>query len=1568
MREPIIQANQSLVLNGDFTQALSQWVLGSVNPEWVAAEEEMYGGIMTRLLTASHGASVRQDIVVPKAADAKARYVLSFLFESRHAEAGVLSIGIPGAPDPLLEIDLPPGKGRDVEQDQQRLAQGLPLEFLPGEYEVELQLPLQRLDTIRVSVISPRNAPTDPVSKICITRIRLDLHLEPAVMQRGMLDEQTVSLHLPLPLCLGASGPAAHRLQFVPSADNAWTDTGASLNSDDNPQQAVLAIPDWGVDQQLDSPWLLECPVIGDQPPYLFTMTLLNQYVAAPYPVMVSLGHHRLMFREHLEPAYFPVLEYAQSVRVGVQVASYYTGQPLDEQTVTWTVEGQGIRQAVRTNTEGWAYFDFTPVLAGDFSIEASVDSLYYARGVETTTLQVRVLATDPWKEVLAVVEDVALPWAERTGYPNRGTDYPLQVRLPADSPLLGTELSLRWTGDSHEQLGVDVSPALEQPVPVEGQDLLWTLLSEDRLDGRFSLSLTCSRLLLPSPVKAMSLARNVVRIGDVQEANKFPVVDEGESVLLRVQVLHVVASGDGDAVRGALVQWVTPNGTIATVSGAGGWASARYKPTQAGDQVVTARIRAHVDAVAAERPFAVKALATSPWKNQISLLLDNAEVDLVELGVLCRRGRSHTLKVLPVAGSSLIGQAITLNWRGADPQIGLVVADIGVPKTLTAQGIEWVFSSVSASSLSGLFALQLSAAALSAPRELFGRLIAADLAHELTLMLDQVTPAADAQGFYPCLGARHSFKGLPNTLSPLVGLQARLAWAGTPADQLQATIDPPLNEAQWLEDGGVAWVLDFRASPLAGEFSLMLSVPALEAATSSTPMHLGHNKLRIAASHESAVDPVVGQDKAWQGVQLVSAFTEQPVEGAAVLWRDPHQSVAMPSDAQGWSWFAFEPGLPGGHTVVARALSLFDGYEEQAECAVIALANDPWDDVSIYFDGQSGEALGGRTYFPRRKGVHSFDLFVKQGSPLLGQKLTLGMTGTGPTELDVSFRGEGLGVPREFSSVGLRYVFTCGDLKDGSFALRLGAERLAQLSPANAMSLGEGAQVLKIIVPVHVQQTLEWGQMLEERVSVVSAVSGMPMPGWTVTWRHPDIGLMTSVTNFYGEASIRYTPLTPGATELTATVGEGAYVQSVALPYVLNEPRSIESLSSPKPSGNLGELVCAVVNVVSARTGEPLQNVEVMWEYPDRIIAPTRTDADGNARVEFMLSGTRKGLLQAIVTGGYAGWEMKTMVFTLMPNASTWLQEFTPYVNNVRSKWPDLMLELAEGGTCTLMLEYENSWLIGVPEAHLALQYVRGAEGHGVTFDPPLQKLVTMAEGTTSVSWALSVDQLSSQTMSLEFAMPLLEGMPNSPAIPARIVNIGQEVEVVFDKFPTVFGEGTAYPCLGAKHTVTVRPKPSSSLLGEPVRLLVDGEAIEKNGVRVTPRLQDARPLTEEGLTWELDCVQAVAGDFVLQLMLEGTVFKSPPLVMSLGHNLVTAERWNEVQPPHPGEPLPRTFHYIRAISSFLNIPAPGVRVSIRISGGTFHENTAGNGELVYSNDDFNGFAITNPYDGSIV
>lgn len=1242
MREPTIQADQNLLLNGDFSKGITPWKKGPVNPRWTAVMHDTYLGASITFLRAGNGSSVHQMLVVPKPITADVRYKLSFLYATNHVLPAKVLLSVEGTGQ-QQEIELPGELASVIETRRLLRAAGQPLEVDFDDLEVELKLELAAGQNLCVEVCSPPNEVGDESSDIHITRIKLHLHLPSLQLQGLELDDQLLLPGALLYVCLGADSGSiseGHRLQFSPQGDSDWLGTNAALTIKGNPQGAILASPEWGTEQPLTAEWQLSCPLIGDVEPYLFTLELVNQYTAQPYSLRGSLGHHRVAISDAQEAAYYPVLEYGQSVRLGVQVTSHYTAQTLSGRTVNWTDEQGRVRAAVNTSDDGWAYFDYLPDSPGDLTILASVESLYYQSGTVTRAFAVKVLATDPWDEV---TDATGAPWQEKTGYPNRGTSYSLQVKVP--TVLQGTSMSLGWSGDLPEQLGVIVSPSLGEPILVGAADPLWTLTSEDRLDGVFHLQLSCSKLKLPSARKTMSLARNVVKIGEVREANKFPIVDEQESVLLRVQVLHDVASGDGDPVINAQVQWLLPEGgTHRVLTGAGGWASVLYTPKSAGLKRITANVRAHSEAPAAERSFEVTAFASSPWATQVRILLDDADVDRKALGLLCWRGDSHTLKIEAMPTSALIGKDICLNWRDADPDIGLNVSGLGTAKPLPEfGGLTWVLNSDASESLSSLFELKLSSPNNVPDRELFGRLIANDLSEEMSVVLDQ-TVAIAGDVLHPCLGALHRYSVRPNELSPLVGLEVLLSLA---TGQLppEATVEPALEVPQTLTDGGAHWSFDFSNSVAAETFDLNIEIEALKKPALSSLMKLDHNRFKIELP-ESPVDPVVGQAPAWLWARVISHYTDVPVANVPVQWNAAQSSD---TDGDGWSRFAVEPQTAGLQTVRASVVSPYDGYEQHLSTSILALASDPWKDVKVSFDGDKRYSWGEKTAFPRRGRQHRVELFAPTDSPLIGRQLTLGMTGTGPAELGLVFPPEkALGTPVVFPPEGLAFPFVVGDQSDGSFSLRLAAERLVSLSPANAMSVGSASLVLKFANQTRARPVLDWNQELAEQVTLVSSISGRPMVGIEVTWSHADIGTKTCLTDFYGVARLCFVPRTPGDSVLTATVGDEGFSQSVGLEFTLNEPRQILTLTTLAPTGYPGQVMSAKA-VVCALTGQPLPQVEVMWVHDGVRLTSTLTDAEGVASLEFILGVPGESVVEAMVKGGVAGWETKSVVVEVM-------------------------------------------------------------------------------------------------------------------------------------------------------------------------------------------------------------------------------------------------------------------------------------------------------------------------------
>ncbi len=83
MDEPVIQANESLVVNGDFNR-LTGWKIGGL----VGITADFHGLDRVNLLEATNGGWVRQTIKIPMEPSVNARYALSFLCEVRHVQSG----------------------------------------------------------------------------------------------------------------------------------------------------------------------------------------------------------------------------------------------------------------------------------------------------------------------------------------------------------------------------------------------------------------------------------------------------------------------------------------------------------------------------------------------------------------------------------------------------------------------------------------------------------------------------------------------------------------------------------------------------------------------------------------------------------------------------------------------------------------------------------------------------------------------------------------------------------------------------------------------------------------------------------------------------------------------------------------------------------------------------------------------------------------------------------------------------------------------------------------------------------------------------------------------------------------------------------------------------------------------------------------------------------------------------------------------------------------------------------------------------------------------------------------
>ncbi len=1244
MNDPVVLVNENLVCNGDFEDGFECWE----KTGRVAIGTAYYDNTPVKHIKAPKGAGVTQDVTLPRDPDGKGAYWLSFLWESSSGQSGWVRIS--QGDTEHYRIELKPA-GKPDQPQREGSGSGPERRFSPTLHEVELTSDISGSKPLRIEIFSSTES-SSPFGELWVTRVKVELKLAPLELQEIKLDGMSLLPLRKVYLCQGASSGGAfgsdavltpHVLGFLPVPDNPWGDTPVALSIDNNPQGAIVATPAWDTQQSLDVPWTLDCPLIDDRD-YEFTLSLRNRYTAQAYEIPVSLGHHRLIFREVVEAAYYPLIE--QSVRLGVQVASYYTGQPFAGLTVNWSTEQRVLAAAV-TDEQGWAYFDYEAKAAGEFIIEASVVSLYYEQGVWTQTFDVLVLGEDPWAQLTVIENSEIRNWIDNS-YPNRGATHSIDVMLAANSRLRGSDFYLHWHGDRHEQLGVVVSPPLETavPMPIDGDETAsWRLSCEDRRDGMFELSLVCSKLLLPSPRKRMSLARNRIRIKEVRQAENSPVVEQRDSAYLRLQVVHVTDQGDGEPVIDAKIEWQTGSGLLRSQTGSGGWGSLKFNASEPGTHAITATVRAHEFALPHECEFTVSAIARSSWKDKVNITFDRGDIDSAR-GLFCRRGQTHSLEVTALAGSPLIDQEITLAWGVDDPDIGLAVSELGEPRILRAdEPLIWTLSSEFATSRSSMFGLRLLTDSLE-DRELLGRLSSPDIYDEFTLVLDQIS-TDKGQSLYPCIGAVHRYIFRTNALSPLVGIDIELQWSGSTAEDLGIVRNPPEGSINYIDESGMTWTLDCSDSREGGAFGLRLLTGG--GFTDVTRMHLGHNKLSIETVRESAVFPIVGQDPAWMWAKVRSDFSEDGMVQVRTLWTVNGNTEELVTDEEGWVRYAYEAAKEGTATVEVSVTSPYDNGTDARSMEVCSLASDPWARLLFSMDSSPAQPIGQDTGFARRKLTHRIDVNAPGDTFLSGRKLTLGMVGTGPEALGIRFAQPVLGLPRVFhGETGFTDHFTVDDQRNGSFGLFLACESLARWSPVNAMSVGEGAQVVKIAERSRVSQTLFWREAVSEQITIVSAISGRPMAGMKVVWRAPDLGEVTTTTNFYGEARIRFVPKTPGAAQLTATVGDAQYSESISVPYFLHEPREIKELVGEDLAGYPGQEITARTWVVSANTGEPLANVEVMWEYDNATLPATLTDAEGMATVRFVLGAAGEAALWASVKGGLAGWDVKALRLTV--------------------------------------------------------------------------------------------------------------------------------------------------------------------------------------------------------------------------------------------------------------------------------------------------------------------------------
>ena len=1245
MNEIDIDTDHNFVMNGDMTEGYDHWD-DVANPGGVEIRND--GNVSYMALT--HRAAVRQRMIVPIGQQAEVRYGLRLLYDTTYLSSPGLVVVNKRGSDEKFEIELPVKTGL---QDVDPLA----IDLTEMRKDLPDSLDLQAGDELEINLSSPARGVGEPSSvEIRLTGIEIKLNLPKLGGGAVLIDGKRFDAGNVVPICLGATGDQHHRVLFKVDPQSVWKNLEASLWIEDNPLEAITAEPELGTSQLISLDWLLDCPQPSGKEPYELEAKIYSKYSAPAYPLLVSWGHHLLELFVLKQAETYPVIEYNQSVELQVQVRSFYTQAPVASEVV-WRAEDKAgkVLHRAPTDAQGRATYLCTPTEEGVSRVIASVASPLSDDGEATHIFEVRAFAIDPFKTLQARFDGgAAAVWGEKTRYPERGESFPVNLDITAEHPLIAANFFLIWAnGDSQEDVGATAQPNFGAPAPVVDGTVLWTTTFEDKRDGLFDWVLGCSRLQHLSPGNALSLAYNRVEIGKTWGPNKLPMVDESEIVTCMVNV----QKGDRQPVSNVKVEFETPKGTVTSLTGVDGWASVDYLPANAGDQNIVARVQRHEDAPVDEHSFAVKALPTSAWKGQVNFSLDGKPIDRLIQGVVCRRGRVHKLRIDPVANSNFIGKSIALHWNANTPPLPGFQLDpqVDVPRVMTIFGLEWHITS--GTDLSGFSTLAFSSSHLPEKCEFPLRLLAADLASEVRAMLDHVSAEPGNDRLYPCLWTSHQSMYMPYGISALHGLPVKMAI--TPlAPGME--VNPPLTEDVVMTAGGARRQLDFTNSTADVEMTQTATIMIDgESLTAQTQLKLGHHKLKILATRGPAIDPVMSKgERARVEFRLGSAFNDQPVKGAEIAVQTGSAGpVSLRTDADGWARHDALPSQAGISFITAVASNPYDGSTAETRTQLTALATDPWLDLDLDLDLDPDVSVSAsqryvwaaNALFPRRGEAFGFRLFARDGSPLLDQKLALGLVNPGRSEVGLEFNRV-LGEFHTLDERGLDFELKDADVKDASVSLQLAAFRLLERSPVQPLSLGSRALVARITSTSSVLEVVDWGATVNAEVTVTHVLTGKAMRGLPIRWELSEQESRVTSTNYRGVAQISFVPEVAGPGIVTASVAGGADSASVDFRYSMNEPCQIEDLVVDVSSGNPGQKVSAHVFVVSALSKKALSGIEVGWRQGEQILPSTFTDAQGKATIEFWRVPGETRLI-ASVRSGLAGNNVKSLILSAPPD-----------------------------------------------------------------------------------------------------------------------------------------------------------------------------------------------------------------------------------------------------------------------------------------------------------------------------
>ncbi|WP_423204179.1 hypothetical protein PGC34_22375 [Pseudomonas kribbensis] len=908
--------NHNFLENGDFINDLVPWEtndLGSVNHNI-----DKWNGNDVHLMVAKNLGEGWQGIVLPDKprpkAD-KAVYWLHFLYEVTGLLPGAHgTVRITGAESGQTNLEL-------VNSLRMATEEG-PQDVYLNKWEEELKL-VESETQLEVRVMSPSNGGIGP-GAVRFTHAKVLLLLEDLELSSLTVDGVT-QVPGEIRLCIGGT----QEVGFLVEDGNAWEGTEAGLVPIADTDDLLRAVPAMEQEQSIDNAWQLSCKDTEADAQVTATLAIRSKYTAELYELKVVCGHFWLDIIAVEEPWFFPVIDLAQSVRLIVQVVNHFTKMPLANRKVTFKL-GDTVLLEQDSDADGKVSLSWLPTTSGNHEIKASVVS-YYRPEEARYTFSIHAIQSDPWKSFKIQLDE--LPegnWGSSPIYLNRGASHVMRARF-SDGVLNEALLTMEFPGDeTPADVGIAITPDTQ---PVDGGNVSWDVVCENRRNGEVSLLLKCSKLLLASPLLKVNLGHHSLSIVDPKVLTKFPVTG-GPDVRLSARIESRVPGVGG--VPNATTYW-SDNGEPETTkpTGSNGNVLASFEPGAEGDSKVGLRVVNRYDDVDCLHEYNFKVFGESPWAQLAKVTLDGREQGGV--GLICfRNAVAVALKIEPV-GELLIDEdfSINLSSEGADLEFQ-VFPDPATPRKMPAGGLIYMVSSTS--QFSAFFSLQVrhhsedSDSGLP-PYDLEGRLISAVLSEEGELKLDD-RPLAPGESIPACLGALHTLQFVPLTQSPMVGL----AMSATLQDGDDLGMKLTAKDNEPVPIPGKEWELDARASTEKGTQGIVFSLVEAEFGYSSVVLPLAHNRI-LAQADGPDVDLEVGQSTRLY-LMARSFYTNAPVSTLPVTFDNAGDVKTELTDESGEARYLFTATAPGTFAVTATAESPYDAVPQVETFSVLVIGS----------------------------------------------------------------------------------------------------------------------------------------------------------------------------------------------------------------------------------------------------------------------------------------------------------------------------------------------------------------------------------------------------------------------------------------------------------------------------------------------------------------------------------------------------------------------------------------------------------------------------------------------------